>query len=185
MHISGYVNATEKKSRPVMTPHGRVVEEIEPRAFAGAIQRAGNIPLTVDHGDKVYASTADRTLELREDDIGLHADVRAVDAELAAYAREGKIKGWSFGMYNVVDEVEERSGDLPLRRVKGLDLDHVTLVVNKSPVYSATSVEVRANGELAMEQRGHEETPEVTETALPDNSLFEYPIKLASIRRRK
>ena len=182
VHISGYVNATEKKSRPVMTPHGRVVEEIEPRAFAGAIQRAGNIPLTVDHGDKVYASTADRTLELREDDIGLHADVRAVDAELAAYAREGKIKGWSFGMYNVVDEVEERSGDLPLRRVKGLDLDHVTLVVNKSPVYSATSVEVRANGELAMEQRGHEETPEVTETALPDNSLFEYRIKLAKLR---
>ena len=32
-HISGYVNVTEKKSRPVMTPHGRVVEEIEPRAF--------------------------------------------------------------------------------------------------------------------------------------------------------
>lgn len=31
--ISGYVNVTEKKSRPVMTKVGRVVEEIEPRAF--------------------------------------------------------------------------------------------------------------------------------------------------------
>ena len=29
-HISGYVNVTEKKSRPVVTPHGKVVEEIEP-----------------------------------------------------------------------------------------------------------------------------------------------------------
>lgn len=36
-HISGYVNVTEKKSRPVMTPHGKVVEEIEPRAFEAAI----------------------------------------------------------------------------------------------------------------------------------------------------
>ena len=45
-HISGYVNVTEKKSRPVMTPHGKVVEEIEPRAFEAAIARAGNITLT-------------------------------------------------------------------------------------------------------------------------------------------
>ena len=49
--ISGYVNATEKKSRPVITPHGKVVEEIEPRAFAGAIERAGNVTLSVDHDD--------------------------------------------------------------------------------------------------------------------------------------
>jgi len=33
VHISGYVNATEKKSRPVITPHGKVIEVIEPRAF--------------------------------------------------------------------------------------------------------------------------------------------------------
>jgi len=48
-HISGYVNVTEKKSRPVITPHGKVVEEIEPRAFEQAISRAGNITVTVDH----------------------------------------------------------------------------------------------------------------------------------------
>ena len=48
-HISGYVNVTEKKSRPVITPHGKVIEEIEPRAFERAINRAGNITLTVDH----------------------------------------------------------------------------------------------------------------------------------------
>ena len=32
--ITGYVNVTEKKSRPVITPRGKVIEEIEPRAFA-------------------------------------------------------------------------------------------------------------------------------------------------------
>lgn len=42
-HISGYVNVTGKRSRPVITPHGKVIEEIEPRAFEQAIGRAGNI----------------------------------------------------------------------------------------------------------------------------------------------
>lgn len=41
-------------------------------------------------------------------------------------------------MYNVEDELEARADDLPLRRIKALDLDHVTLVVNKQPVYTQT-----------------------------------------------
>lgn len=143
-HISGYVNVTEKKSRPVMTPHGKVVEEIEPRAFEAAIARAGNITLTVDHNDAhVYAETRNGSLQLREDDIGLHADVLIQDPTLVELARKGKIRGWSFGMYNVQDELEQRADALPLRRIKALDLDHITLVVNKLPVYSATSVELR------------------------------------------
>ena len=36
VHISGYVNATEKKSRPVVTPRGKVVEVVERRAFEQA-----------------------------------------------------------------------------------------------------------------------------------------------------
>lgn len=154
-HISGYVNATEKKSRPVITPHGKVIEEIEPRAFEAAIARAGNITLTVDHDSAhVFAETQNGTLQLREDDIGMHADVLITDPELIELARKGKIRGWSFGMYNVVDTVEPRADDLPLRRISALDLDHVTLVVRKVPVYSATSVEVRADDtETTIETR--------------------------------
>lgn len=156
-HISGYVNATEKKSRPVITPHGKVIEEIEPRAFEAAIARAGNITLTVDHdGSHVYAETNNGTMKLYEDDIGLHADVLITDPTLVALAKDGKIRGWSFGMYNVSDELEPRADDLPLRKIKALDLDHVTLVVNKTPCYSATSVEVRADAEVSMEERGRE-----------------------------
>ncbi len=163
-HISGYVNVTEKKSRPVITPHGKVVEEIEPRAFERAIERAGDITVTVDH-DKthVYASTSEGTLKLYEDNIGLHADVLITDETLISLAKEGKIRGWSFGMYNVQDEVEPRADDLPLRRVKGLDLDHITLVVSKTPVYSATSVEIRAEAEVELETRTTEEAPRITQ----------------------
>ena len=178
-HISGYVNVTEKKSRPVMTPHGRVVEEIEPRAFEEAIKRAGNITLTVDHDSgHVYAETQNGTLTLREDSIGLHADVLIQDKNLIQLAREGKIRGWSFGMYNVQDELEQRADDLPLRRIKALDLDHVTLVVNKFPVYSATSVELRADGETVLETRTLE-TPMQMQDSIPvfDNSAFRDRVK--------
>ena len=163
-HISGYVNVTEKKSRPVMTPHGKVIEEIEPRAFEQAIGRAGNIPLTVDHdSSRVYASTDTNTVKLYEDSIGLHADVWITDNSLIETARNGKIRGWSFGMYNVRDEIEERADALPLRRIRSLDLDHITLVVNKSPVYSATSIEIRADAEVNMETRTMEQVPQITE----------------------
>ena len=176
-HISGYVNVTEKKSRPVITPHGKVVEEIEPRAFEQAISRAGNITVTVDHDNSyVYASTDEGTLKLYEDNIGLHADVLVTDDTLIDLAKKGKVKGWSFGMYNVRDELERRADYLPLRRIKALDLDHITLVVRKSPVYSATSVELRADAEVDLEIRSTEEAPRVTvdepETPAYDNAPF-------------
>lgn len=101
-HISGYVNVTEKKSRPVITPHGKVIEEIEPRAFQGAIDRAGNITVSVDHDSThIYASTEDKTLTLYEDNIGLHADVLITDKDIIELAKNGKIRGWSFGMQMV------------------------------------------------------------------------------------
>lgn len=153
-HISGYVNVTGKLSRPVITPHGKCVEVIEERAFERAISRAGNLTVTVDHEEgHIYASSNDGTLSLYEDNIGLHADVLITDEHLIDIAKKGKIRGWSFGMINVVDALEERAGELPLRRISDLDLDHLTLVVKKRPVYAATSVEVRADGDRDVEIR--------------------------------
>lgn len=168
-HISGYVNVTEKKSRPVITPHGKVIEEVEPRAFEQALSRAGNINVTVDHDNThVYASTDEGTLKLYEDNIGLHADVLIADETLIDLAKKGKIRGWSFGMYNVQDELEQRADGLPLRRIKSLDLDHLTLVVNKLPVYSATSVELRADAEVDLETRTMEDAVRAVTVAVSE-----------------
>lgn len=174
-HISGYVNVTGKKSRPVITPRGKVIEIIEERAFEKAIERAGYINLTVDHDNThIYASTEDGTLTLYEDAIGLHADVLISDENIIELAKKGKIKGWSFGMYNVVDELEERAGELPIRRVKSLDLDHLTLVINKQPVYSATSVELRAGEDVDIEERASEHEVKVVISKQPiDYSQYE------------
>lgn len=158
VHIEGYVNVPGKKSRPVITPHGKVVEIIEERAFERALERAGTISVTVDHNKThIYASTDDGTLKLYEDPIGLHADVIITDESLIEIARKGQIKGWSFGMYNVVDEIEQRADELPIRKIKSLDLDHLTLVVNKQPVYSATSIELRAGEDKEIEERAFEQ----------------------------
>lgn len=147
LHITGYVNVTGKLSRPVLTPRGKVLETIEERAFERAIKKSGDICVTLDHDlSEIYARTSDGTLKLHEDAIGLHADVLISSPEVAEMAKKGKIKGWSFGMYNVVDELEERSEGLPIRHVKDFTLDHISLIKNQTPCYSATSVECRAFG---------------------------------------
>lgn len=143
VHISGYVNAVGRESRAVITPHGKVNEVIEPGAFGRAIDRAPEVKMTIDHGEHAVASTKEG-LTLYEDNIGLRAEAIITDEETVEDARQGKIKGWSFGMRHVVDEMEERTSKLPLRRIKDFDIDHITLAVKKLPVYSATSVELRA-----------------------------------------
>ena len=56
-------------------------------------------------------------------------------------------------MKHVKDVIEERADQLPLRHVTDFDMDEITLVLNKVPVYSATSIEVRADEEEDVEIR--------------------------------
>lgn len=171
LHVSGYVNATEKMSRPVITGKGqKVIEVIEPRAFEKAIEKADNITMTKDHdSDYVLAETRAGNLTLYEDAIGLHADALITDEATITEARAGKLKGWSFGFRNPTETIEERADALPLRRVSAFDLDHITLVVNKQPVYAATSIEMRANDELdAVEHRAGFEVVRKTEATETD-----------------
>lgn len=181
LHISGYVNVTGKLSRPVITPRGKVIETIEERAFETAIKKSGNITVTVDHDDgHAYASTKDGTLKLIEDPIGLKAEVLITDKTVIDMAKKGKIKGWSFGMYNVIDEMEERAdGKLPIRHVKGFLLDHITLVKDKIPCYAATSVEYRADEAVDIEQRALDILPElhISSASKPDYTEYEKRIE--------
>ena len=155
VHISGYVNATGKKSRPVMTQYGRVIEVIEEGAFDDALKRASDVSMLLDHNkNRVLASLSGGSLKLKEDRIGLYAESVVSDADVIEAAREHRIKGWSFDMRNIVDDVETRENEMPIRHVKAFDMSEVTLAINLVPVYSATSVEVRADdGEELVESR--------------------------------
>lgn len=179
LHINGYVNVTGKLSRPVITPRGKVLETIEERAFDEAIKKNGNITVQLDHdAGHAYASTSGGTLVLKEDAIGLHADVLITDETVIEMARKGKLRGWSFGMYNVQDEMESRGEDeLPIRHVKHLDLDHISLIKDKVPCYAATSVEVRAEGDVYIEQRALDSDVEIIITEHHDYSQYESRLK--------
>lgn len=154
LHISGYVNVPGRESRPVLTPRGKVIEIIEQRAFARAIERAGEVRMLLDHDrNHVLADTTDGTLKVKEDEVGLRAESVVTDETVIAGAKEGRLKGWSFNMKNVKDSIEERADGLPIRHVKDFDMDEITLVMNKVPVYSSTSIEVRADTEEEVETR--------------------------------
>lgn len=156
--IDGYVNAVERMSNPVITPHGKVIEVIEQRAFERALERASNIDLLLNHDkNRKLGSTKEGNLELWEDNIGLRAVCTINDSEVVEKAREGKLKGWSFGMYTNDDSIEQRADGLPIRHIKDLDLFEVSIIDNRlNPCYTATSIETRADGDKVIEQRAYE-----------------------------
>ena len=123
--ITGYVNAVERESKPVATPKGMVNELVESGVFHRALDAADDIPMTVDHiPTEIVARTADNTLQLKEDNIGLWAEAVVTEERVVCAAKEGKLKlaPGSFGMTNVLDAVEERTEKLPLRRIKRMAL---------------------------------------------------------------
>lgn len=165
--ISGYVNAVGRDSRPIPDVRGKFVEQIEPGAFRAALERAEDVKLLLNHDkSREYASVKGGNLTLTEDSIGLRAHAVITDAELIGKARNGELRGWSFGMYVNDAEMEERAEGIPRRHVKGLDIFEVSLIDKaKMPCYAGTSVECRSDdGEQLAELRsGADEEPEISE----------------------
>jgi len=156
--LDGYVNAVARDSKPIITPRGKCVEQIEPRAFQRALERTENVDLLLNH-DKTrkLGSTKDGNMELFEDNIGLRAIATVTDPEVIEKARQKKLRGWSFGQYVNKDRMEERAEQIPRRHVEDLDLFEVSIIDDRmSPIYTGTSIEHRAEQEVIAEQRGDE-----------------------------
>lgn len=169
LHISGYVNVPGRQSRPVMTPHGRVIEIIEQRAFQKAIDRATNIRMLLDHDPaRVLAETRANTLTVHEDAVGPRADSVVTDPEVIEGAKKGLLRGWSFNIRNPRDTIEERADGLPIRRITDFDMDEITLVMHKVPVYSSTSIEIRAGEEESVEYRADDDSLEFEDKTEPE-----------------
>jgi len=123
-------------------------------AFERAINKADKIDILLDHQtDRKLASTADKSAEVYEDNVGLHVSLETRDAEVIDAARSGKLKGWSFDMISAVDTIEQRAEKLPLRRVKDFLMTEISLILKKNPAYNSTSIEYRADEEEEIEIR--------------------------------
>lgn len=163
LHISGYVNAVGRDSRVINTRDGRCVEQIAAGAFARSLADGHEVRMKLNHKRDI-GSTADGTLTLKEDNIGLYAEAVTEDEELRTLAAENKLTGWSFGFVKKDGIMEERGRDIPKRRIiKALDLSEVS-ILSVTPAYCGTSVECRAETETRSYNDYEEEN-----TAAPED----------------
>lgn len=147
--LDGYVNVPMRESRVLPSPRGKFVEQILPRTFERALMKSSNIDLLFNHDkNRKLGSTAEKNLDLREDNIGLRATCEVRDAEIIEKARNGQLQGWSFGFHVLKDAWETRDDGIHKRTVEEIDLAEVS-ILDCAPAYCATSIEAR-NGEEAI-----------------------------------
>ena len=152
--LDGYVNATGKDSKPIPSPRGKFIEQIKPEAFQKSLEKRKNVDLLLNHDKKrKLGSTSEGNLELFEDGIGLRAICTVKDPETVQKAREGKLRGWSFGFYPEKDSWIDQDGTQK-RFIEELDLFEVSIIDNtRTPAYVGTSIEMRDNKEILVEER--------------------------------
>ena len=152
VEIDGYVNAVERKSKPLWSRIGQFVERICKGAFSKALQRNDNVRILLNHDpSRDLGGTKDGNLELNEDAIGLHARATITDPEVVEKAKRGDLVGWSFGFYDREVENKRDENGFPLRDVKDLDLEEVSLLDRRAiPAYDGTLVCVRSESETVF-----------------------------------
>ena len=164
VEIEGYVNACERKSKPLNSRLGKFVEKICAGAFNRALGRAEDVRILLNHDwSKDLGGIKDGNLELEEDNIGLHARATITDPEVIKDARNGDLVGWSFGFDDVdVEETRDDETGLPFRKVKDLNLAEVSLLNRKkTPAYVGTLVNVRDDGSTILYSEDTEDEVEV------------------------
>lgn len=158
--IEGYVNAVERESRVLHGADGDFIEVVKAGTFGRAISENKNIELRFNHRD-ILGSTAKGDLELKEDNIGLYAKAKITDINVIDKARKGELRGWSFGFVNKKAEWE-RNEPIRKRYLEEIELREVS-ILDKTPAYIATSIEMRGETESLVEHRLVEDEPEVEE----------------------
>ena len=188
VEITGYVNAIERNSKPLMSRVGQFIERICKGAFKKALKRNNDVHILLNHDwNRDLGSTKQGNLELEEDNIGLRVRACITDKDVVQKARNGELVGWSFGFQDrEVENTIERG--MPHRAVKDLDLAEVSILDRtKSPAYDGTLIMARDDTE-ELHFRGEdfidevsirEETPkeEIKEldNEMKDNEIKEEP----------
>ena len=130
------------------------IEKIKAGTFSNALKRNSNVKVLLNHNsERELANTENGTAQLKEDNIGLRAEVTITDAEVVEKAKNNKLVGWSFGFYANADEVNQQD-TVATRTVTDMDLLEVSILDDtKSPAYYGTSIETRSESEKEVEIR--------------------------------
>lgn len=162
--LDGYVNVTDRDSRELPSPKGKFIERVAPRTFQRALDNADDVNLLFNHDkNRKLGSIKEGNLKLREDNVGLRATATVTDEEIIEKAKNGELRGWSFGFRALKDDWEDMSEGLQRRNVRELELEEVS-ILDKTPAYMATSIEARGRN-IMTETRSEE-----FEATIEDNS---------------
>nr|DAO45688.1 MAG TPA: head maturation protease [Caudoviricetes sp.] len=174
VNIEGYVNVTERLSKPIRDVRGQFLERVATGAFNSALQRNDNVELRFNHGRKL-GDQKDGSLELREDNIGLYAKATVTDTEVVKLAEERQLKGWSFGFRKLEDEWTKADNEPEIRTLKAIDVSEVS-ILSVNPAYIATSITVRADdGEELTECRANDSATGVVQYDIEKREADEKP----------
>lgn len=174
VNIEGYVNVTERLSKPIKDVRGQFLERVATGAFNSALRRNDNVELRFNHGRKL-GDQKDGSLELREDNIGLYAKATVTDTEVVKLAEERQLKGWSFGFRKLEDEWTKADNEPEIRTLKAIDVSEVS-ILSVNPAYIATSITVRADdGEELTECRANDSATGVVQYDIEERQADEKP----------
>ena len=188
LHISGYVNAVERESRRLPArmcgkAKSDFVEKITAGAFSRALQRASEVRFLYNHSRDI-GSTSDGSLRLAEDAIGLKAEAIITDGEVIKAAKNGELRGWSFGFRNAKDRWEDTEDGIQKRMLDDFDLDEVS-ILSITPAYIGTSVELRGEDVSETETRSSEDSGEApddhADMARTENARHAYEVLKAHL----
>lgn len=190
--LDGYVNAVDRESRVLPSPRGRFKEKIVPKTFERALQKADNVDLRFNHKeDRKLGSLKEGNLQLYEDNIGLRAIATVSDDEVIQKAKNGELRGWSFGFIDNKPHWEDGPDGIQRRYLEDIDLLEVS-ILDKTPAYIATSIEARGEEEVISENRSYENraqiedlTPQIEEKEENreiDYSFFEKQIEILKLK---
>lgn len=184
--LDGYVNVTGKDSKPIPSLKGKFIEQIEPKAFQRSLEKRSNVDLLLNHDkSRKLGSTQEGNLELFEDGVGLRAICTVNDADVVEKAKNNQLKGWSFGFYSEKDRWEDTEKGYQRRFVEDLDIFEVSIIDNtKNPAYIGTSIEMRDDKEVLLENRSSESEIRVIDSSKDeekreeiDYSIYDNEIK--------
>lgn len=153
--IKGYINAVERDSREIPSPQGTFVEQVKAGVWTRSLANKKDISLLLNHDyTRKLGSVSQGNVTLKEDTIGLHAELRTMDAEVVEKARNNKLVGWSFGFNKNKDSWGKTDAGIARRYLEDIDLVEVSLLDDtRIPAYVGTSIESRDNKEVMIEQR--------------------------------
>lgn len=176
MTVSGYVNKTEQLSETLGVTK-RFKEKIAKGAFTRALSKAKKVDFLAEHNrDKILASTANGSLELREDSQGLFMSATIANTtwgkDYYELINSGILQNMSFGFRNATDSWSKDSTGMHIRTITDLDLIEVSAV--RDPAYSQSSISARSIEII--------EEPEVKDVVYEDEKSEDEELQISKLK---